>query len=507
MKYLVYIIIACLTIHSSIAQKAPKREMRAVWIATVENIDWPSSQGLSSEAQQKEMISLLDLVQAWHLNTVVFQVRPAADAFYSSQIEPWSQWLTGQQGKAPDPYYDPLEFAISECRKRGLDIHVWLNPYRAIRDTTNFAGAADHITNKHPDWLLTYGSTVYFDPGLPQARDHIARVVSDIVRRYDIDGVHMDDYFYPYRIAGKDFPDDRSFETYHGEFTRAQKDDWRRNNVDLIIRQVRDSIKAIKPWVAFGISPFGVWRNQDKDPGGSATKAGQTCYDDLYSDVLKWQKEGWIDYVVPQLYWQIGMKVADYKVLALWWNNNTFGCPTYIGQAIYRINRRSKTRAWRSSEEIIRQIDLNRSLSNIKGNMMFSAKYLRSNPARLKQKLLRKVFQMQALTPVNPRIASVIPDLPMNPSQSVMKDTIILSWENGINTKNFILYKFRKGKTVDISNPENIYTITQDPFVKISVGSETKPSKYFYMVTSESMTNTESEPVSFPVTDTAKHKK
>jgi uncharacterized lipoprotein YddW (UPF0748 family) len=497
MRLLVFSVIMISLFAATGAQDNPKREMRAVWIATVENIDWPSSPTLSVDIQQKEMTSLLNLVKEYNLNTVVFQIRPAADAFYNSALEPWSQWLTGQQGKAPDPFYDPLEFVIRECRKRGLDIHVWLNPYRAIRDTAFHATSPDHITNTHPELLLTYGTTRYFDPGLPPTRSHMACVVSDIVRRYDIDAIHMDDYFYPYRIAGIRFPDDNSFALYHGEFNTGQRDDWRRNNVDLIIKQLHDSIKAIKPWVEFGISPFGVWRNADKDPSGSATKAGQTNYDDLFADVLKWQKEGWIDYVTPQLYWQIGMPAADYAVLADWWNRNTYGCPLYIGQAFYRIDQKSPVKAWRSSGEIIKQINLNRTLSNIKGSMFFSAKYLRTNPLRLKQKLLKKLYRYSALPPANERITAVTPDLPANATIHVLNDTIRLAWEKGSNTKNFIIYKFRKGRTTDLSNPENIFSVTADTTVKIKINPKTRLPRYYYVITSQSQTKIESEPVVF----------
>jgi len=363
------------------SQSPPIREMRAVWIATVENIDWPSSPHLSTTDQKREMIELLDLIKEHRLNTVIFQIRPSADAFYRSALEPWSVWLTGVQGKAPDPFYDPLEFTISECRKRGLDIHVWLNPYRAIRDTARYKAVPNHITQMHPEWFLVYGNTMYFDPGLPETRDHVCRVVTDIVKRYDIDAVHMDDYFYPYRIARTNFPDDSSFALYKGPFTDQQRDDWRRNNVDLIIRQLHDSIRALKPWVEFGISPFGVWRNAEIDPEGSDTRAGQTNYDDLFADILKWQKEGWIDYVVPQIYWHIGFNVADYSILAKWWNENAYDCPLYIGQAFYRIDKKSEIKSWRSSKEILRQITLNRRQVNIDGSMFFSAKYLRSDPA------------------------------------------------------------------------------------------------------------------------------
>jgi uncharacterized lipoprotein YddW (UPF0748 family) len=479
-------------------QDCPKREMRAVWIATVENIDWPSSPGLTVAAQKQEMITLLDLVKDYRLNTVILQIRPAADAFYPSPFEPWSQWLTGKQGMAPDPWYDPLAFTIEECRKRGLDIHVWLNPYRAIRDTANHNTAADHVTKTHPEWFITYGTTRYFDPALPQTRDHVARVVSDIVRRYDIDAIHMDDYFYPYRIAGIDFPDDSSFAAFHGEFSDGQRDDWRRQNVDLIIRQLHDSIRAIKPNVAFGISPFGVWRNVATDPKGSETRAGQTNYDDLFADILKWQREGWIDYVAPQLYWNIGMPVADYAVLVEWWNRNTFDCPLYIGQAFYRIDPESPVKAWRSSREIVKQIRLNRTYTHISGSMFFSAKYLRTNPLKLKQQLTRKVYQQPALPPVNPRIDPVIPAIPAGLGITARNDSIELYWEKSMNAKNYLVYKLKKGSPALLSGAEAVFCITPDTSVTIKANSKTRLSRYFYAVTSQSITNIESEPVYSP---------
>jgi uncharacterized lipoprotein YddW (UPF0748 family) len=476
-------------------QDPPKREMRAVWIATVENIDWPSSPGITVEFQKREMIALLDLVKENNLNTVILQIRPAADAFYPSPFEPWSQWLTGKQGRAPDPWYDPLVFTIEECRKRGLDIHVWLNPYRAIRDTANHNTAPDHITRTHPEWFVTYGTTRYFDPALPQTRDHLARVVCDIVRRYDIDAIHMDDYFYPYRIAGVDFPDDSSFAAFHGEFSEGQREDWRRHNVDLIIKQLHDSIKSIKPYVAFGISPFGVWRNIARDPTGSNTRAGQTNYDDLFADILKWQREGWIDYVAPQLYWHIGMQVADYATLADWWSRNTFGCALYIGQAFYRLDPKSSVKAWRSSKEIVKQIRLNRTYPNIAGSMFFSAKYLINNPLKLKQQLKRKVYQLPALPPVNPRIETVIPTIPAGLTVGVRNDSIELFWEKSRNAKNYIVYKFRKGEPAMLSHPKAVFCVTSDTTVFFQVNAKTRLSRYDYAVTSQSSTNAESEPV------------
>ena len=486
------------------SQDHPKREMRAVWIATVANIDWPSSDSLPVEVQQKEMIELLELVKIYHMNTVVFQIRPCADAFYLSPYEPWSKWLMGEQGKAPEPFYDPLEFAIKECRKRGIDIHVWLNPYRALRDTTGEDSMADHITNTHPEWFLNYGNTKYFNPGLPETRDFVARVVSDVVRRYDIDAIHMDDYFYPYRIPKVDFPDDKTFAEYSRGFASDKRDDWRRDNVDLIIKQIHDSMRVIKPWVEFGISPFGVWRNIEKDPTGSKTQAGQTNYDDLFADILKWQKEGWIDYVVPQLYWHIGKKVADYEVLADWWSKNSYGCPVYIGQAPYRIDKKSKDKPWRKSKELIRQIELNRNYPNITGSMYFSAKFMRKNPLGIKEKLLKKSFKYPSLTPVNSKIASVVPGVPKDASLLTSTGNIQLSWNTTGNTKSFVIYKFPKGKKASLDNAENIFLTTSETSVSFTLDKKTNPDKYYYMITSLSYSNMESAPVHFNQTGNIK---
>jgi uncharacterized lipoprotein YddW (UPF0748 family) len=477
-------------------QYHPKTEMRAVWIATVNNIDWPSKPGLTTEEQKKEMTTLLDIFTSYNLNTVIFQVRPAADAFYPSAIEPWSWWLTGEQGKAPEPVYDPLAFMIGECRKRGLDIHVWLNPYRAVTDTANIV-SANHITNIHPEWFLTYGKTVYFDPGLPQTSDHVSRVVGDIVRRYDIDAVHMDDYFYPYRIAGKEFPDDSSFSKYPNGFNPGDKENWRRENVNRIIRQISDTIKKIKPWVEFGISPFGVWRNRDKDALGSDTKAGQTNYDDLYADILLWQKQGWIDYVVPQIYWHIGFDVADYEVLSDWWSRNTYGCRLYIGQAPYRINSKAAAREWRSSAQIIRQVQMNRTIPLVSGSVYFSAKVLKANPLHLKEKLTRVLYRYPALPPSNKKIDPLFPDLPAETELTLKGDSICFSWTGGENTKKFVIYKLRKNKPADLNDPANIFHVTSDTMFSAPARRKNDPGRYYYMVSSVSRTNIESDPVFF----------
>lgn len=479
------------------AGKTPKREMRAVWIATVANIDWPSKQSLSTEEQKAEMIAILDAVKAYNMNTVIFQVRPDADALYSSKLEPWSEWLTGKQGVAPDPWYDPLQFTIDECRKRGLDIHVWLNPYRAVQNIDKGKSSPGHVSNTHPDWMLTYGNKKYFDPGIPEVRDHVAGVVGDLVRRYDIDAIHMDDYFYPYKIEGTEFPDDGSFRQYGGNFGPEKKDDWRRNNVDLIIKQIHDTIKSIKPTVEFGISPFGVWRNKKNDPEGSETWAGVSNYDDLYANILKWQYEKWIDYVTPQLYWYIGKEVADYAILAKWWAAHSYGCNIYSGQAIYLIDQQSKDPAWRTSGEITKQLTLNRKLPEIKGSMFYSAKFLNKNPLSLKENLLKEHYRFPALTPENPLVTPVKPGKPLDPVIEKDGQNIVLSWQKGENNSMFVVYQFKKLQRKKISKPDKIISVTSYQKLLLTAENGYNPSRFRYVVTALSPTHAESEPIKF----------
>lgn len=497
MKYILAIILVASGMATLSAKEYPKREMRAAWIATVENIDWPSTSQLSTEEQKAEMVSLLDSVKAYNMNAVVFQIRPDADALYASELEPWSEWLTGKQGQAPDPWYDPLQFTIDECRKRGLDVHVWLNPYRAIQNTDKTKAAPNHVVNTHPEWILTYGKKKYFDPGIPAVRNHVANVVSDIVRRYDIDAIHFDDYFYPYKIAGSEFPDEKSFNRFRGNFSPSEKENWRRDNVDLIIKQLHDSIKSIKPSVEFGISPFGVWRNKKNDPEGSETRAGVTNYDDLYADILKWQKEKWIDYVTPQLYWYIGKEVADYAILARWWADHSYGCHIYSGQALYLLDPDSKDLSWRTSDEISKQLTLNRSIPEIKGSMFFSAKFLRKNPLSVKEKLLQNHYQYPALTPVNPLIEPVIPACPTEPILQKEGKDVVLSWQKQENNTLFVVYCFKRFHRKNIAQPDKILSVTSYQKLLLTATKGYKPSRYRYVVTALSPTHTESEPVTF----------
>jgi uncharacterized lipoprotein YddW (UPF0748 family) len=388
-----------------LAQTKSKPEFRGVWIASVDNIDWPLKGMTNPDSQRAEFIRQLDMHKANGMNAVIVQVRPSADAFYPSQYEPWSQWLTGVQGKPPSPYYDPLEFMIAETHKRGMEFHAWCNPYRADFKIGESSIAPNHVTKTHPEWFLTYGDKKYFDPSSKQVQNFVVKVIADIVHRYDVDAIHMDDYFYPYRITGKEFPDEAA---YQRSGSTLNKDDWRRSNVDSIIKMLSIQIKKEKPWVQFGISPFSVWRNNDKDPRGSDSKAGQTNYDDLYADILLWLKEKWVDYVAPQLYLEIGHDKIDYAKMIEWWSKNSYGRNLYIGLGIYRSGSNS---AWKNPNELPNQIKLLRKYPNVQGSIYFSSKSFNNNPNGWCDSLRNNYYKEPALLPV-------MNWLPKNPKQS-----------------------------------------------------------------------------------------
>lgn len=382
------LLIAAITLFSQ-----NQSEFRAVWIATVDNIDWPTKGNYNSDSQKQEFIRILDMHQRNGINAVIAQIRPATDAFYPSPYEPWSEWLTGKQGTPPVPYYDPLQFMIEETHKRGMEFHAWCNPYRAVFDLAKSTIAPTHITRIHPEWFLNYGDKKYFDPGNKDAQQFVVKVIRDVVSRYAVDAIHFDDYFYPYRIAGKEFPDSGSYSKYGNGLT---KDDWRRSNVDSVILFLSKAIKEENKTCRFGISPFGVWRNLDKDPEGSATQAGQTNYDDLYADILLWLKMGWIDYVAPQLYWEFGQPRAPYEVLLDWWSKHTYGKHCYIGLAPYRANSNP---AWRDKTQLPRQIQALRNTPNIQGMIFFSSKSFATNPNGWSDSLRLNYFAQPAAIP------------------------------------------------------------------------------------------------------------
>lgn len=473
MKLIIYIPFLLLSsffiAHSSSAQ--PKYEFRAAWIATVDNIDWPSKKGLSTAQQQQEFMQLLDMLKQTGMNAVVVQIRPCADAFYPSPYEPWSEWLTGQQGVAPNPYYDPLAFMIAETHRRGMEFHGWFNPYRAVFNTKTSSIASNSPTRLHPEWFLTYGDKKYFDPGLPEVRNYVTRIIRDVIARYDIDAVHFDDYFYPYRIEGKEFPDQHSY-TLYGK--NLSKDDWRRSNVDSIIVQLNSAIKSIKPYVKFGISPFGIWRNKDKDVNGSDTHGGQTNYDDLYADILLWLKNGWIDYVAPQLYWEQGHKLADYNTLIDWWSKHAYGKHVYIGHGIYRAGT---NKAWSNKSEIPNQLNLLHQYTTIQGSVYFNTRSFITNASAWKDSLQYNQYKYQALIPAMPWIDSIIPPKPQ--VQVVTKgDSCLLTITQPVNSeciRKIVVYAFNTlDEKSNHQNPKYIYKIihAEGNTTQISISEE-----------------------------------
>jgi uncharacterized lipoprotein YddW (UPF0748 family) len=394
-----------------------------VWIATVQNIDWPSEPGLSTRQQQQELIEMLDRAVQLRLNAIILQVRPAADAMYASPYEPWSEYLTGKMGRAPDPYYDPLEFAVNEAHRRGLELHAWFNPYRAHHPSGRSAPSSTHISVTHPELVKRYGSMLWMDPGEPAVRERTLAVVLDVVKRYDIDGVHIDDYFYPYiekdrRGNNIDFPDGPSWRRYQKSGGTLTRGDWRRANVDSLIHQVYVGIKAIKPWVKFGISPFGVWR-----PGYPPITQGKfDSYAELYGDSRKWILNGWADYFTPQLYWPIDRPDLSYPVLLQWWvEQNAKGRHIWPGNYVDKVT--GTPTGW-LAEEILNQIALTRAQSGATGNVYFSMQTLMRDGDNLPRKLISGPYANKALIPASPWLDSVPP---LSPIVRVGSDPATLS--------------------------------------------------------------------------------
>ncbi|AJF64260.1 hypothetical protein SVTN_07365 [Streptomyces vietnamensis] len=354
------------------------REFRGMWLATVANRDWPSRAGLTAEQQRAELLRHLDTAVERRLNTVVLQVRPTADALWPSPYEPWAQYLTGTQGR--DPGWDPLGTAVDEAHARGLELHAWFNPYRVANHTDPGRLAAGHPARLHPEWVLPYGGKLYYNPGLPEVRSFVQDAMLDALRRYEIDAVHWDDYFYPYPVAGQVFADDEAYARYGGDF--PDRASWRRNNTDLLVSEMSVRIKETRKHTAFGISPFGVWRNIATDPEGSDTRAGVQTYDDLYADTRKWIREGWIDHVIPQLYWNIGLPVADYAKLLPWWDAvvRDTGVGLYIGEALYKAGDPAQPAAWQDPRELSRHLELARRYPSVGGHCFFSAKEVAADP-------------------------------------------------------------------------------------------------------------------------------
>ncbi len=390
---------------------SPQREFRAAWVATVANIDWPSKRGLSSAEQQQELIAILDRAVELNLNAIIFQVRPHCDALYASELEPWSEYLTGTMGQPPQPFYDPLEFAVAEAHRRGLELHAWFNPYRALHPGSKGELAATHVSNTKPHIVRKYGKHLWLDPGEADSVEHNVAVILDVVKRYDVDGIHFDDYFYPYQIKDDDkklvpFPDDRSWQQAQAAGNTLDRDDWRRQNVDRLIHRLADEIHKAKPHVKFGISPFGIWR-----PGYPPQIKGFDAYASLYADAKKWWNEGWVDYLTPQLYWKIEKTSQSYPVLMQWWHEqNRQQRHLWIGNYTSRVAL-EELGNWTPSE-ITRQIELTRAHPGATGNVHFSMKALMDDSRGMAAALKDGPYCKPALVPASPWLRDESPMLP-----------------------------------------------------------------------------------------------
>jgi len=414
------------------------RQLRGMWLTTVYNIDWPSRPGLDAETVKAEYRGWLDLAQRLNHNAIFVHIRPSGDAFWPSPYAPWSNWLTGRlDGSSPG--WDPLEYIIAEAHARNLEFHAWFNPYRGTQSTRQGGAGSDpkllapnHPLRLHPEWSVVYpvgtnGSRLYFNPGIPDARRFVEDSMLDAVARYDVDGVHFDDFFYPYQEADQDFNDAATFATYGKGF--ATKGDWRRDNVNKLVQEMSRRIKALKPWVKFGISPFGIWRNSATDKLGSPTR-GLQSYDEIFADTRLWVKQGWLDYIVPQLYWHIGFGVADYAKLLPWWANQVAGTRVqlYIGQADYRIGEKG---AWSNAAELDRQLTLNEKYG-VSGSIHFAANDVRADRLGAVTRYRNAHYGGPALVPT----MAHLPTSPLAAPTTVAarrdaKGAVTLTWRGG----------------------------------------------------------------------------
>lgn len=392
---------------------APMREFRAAWVATVGNIDWPSKPGLPVEQQKAELRLILDKAVELRLNAIIFQVRPSCDALYKSDIEPWSEYLTGKMGKAPAPNYDPLKYAVDEAHARGLELHAWFNPYRAGHPNAKSPISSGHVSRKHPSMVRKYGKYLWLDPSDPAVQNYTTRVILDVVKRYDIDGVHLDDYFYPYKEKNArgetlEFPDERNWRAYQKRGGKLDRSEWRRGHVNKLMERLGKEIKAQKKWVKFGISPFGIWR-----PGHPPQIKGLDAYEQLYADARLWLAKGWVDYLAPQLYWAIAPPEQSYPVLLDWWHGqNEMKRAIFPGSALTRVGN-----LWKA-EEIVRQFQLARK-SPTPGYICWNMTSLMKNPDDLQRKLVQSINSVPALVPRFewiPGAAPAKPDLLVNPT-------------------------------------------------------------------------------------------
>ncbi|MCK5775437.1 MAG: family 10 glycosylhydrolase [Bacteroidales bacterium] len=527
--------------------RLPKHEMRGAWVATLVNIDWPSKKGTSVRSQKNEYVELLDSLESLNMNTVLFQVRPHGDAFYKSEFEPWSEYLTGTQGKAPGDSldsYDPLQFLIEETHKRGMEFHAWANPYRITAYSDLSRLDSSHVYFKHPEWFVKHtDGRYYMIPGVKESQKFVLDVVKELVGNYDIDALHFDDYFYQYPDSktGKNIDDSVQYVQYQAEFdsitgvrtdtlkietgdtveykiTEVKREfdnlhDWRRNNVNQMVEAVYNTIKETKPWVKFGISPFGIYRNKTEDyPNGSDTKA-TTNYFELYADVLLWLDKGWLDYITPQIYWRNDHTKASFTVLNEWWGKQDLGkAKLFIGQGIYRVGSPDfqKYDFWKTTDGLLNQVELIRANKAAEGSMFFSAKYFMTNPLNINQDLGRELYSRPAIAPVyaDAKINTQVVDTIL--ASGNKNEGIKLQWKDLTegNIRYYLVYRFEGEEIGDMTVANNIvakvagYGVNQ-VYVDAPVS---RWKKYTYVVTSVDRFNVESE-ASAPITVKAKRNK
>ena len=472
------------------AAAQPKREFRGAWIQCVNG----QFQGLSTETMQQTMSYQLDELQKDGVNAIIFQVRPECDALYASNLEPWSRFLTGQQGKAPSPYWDPLQWMIDQCHARGMELHAWINPYRAkTKGTTSLS--VNHVAVKHPERCFDYDGLTILNPGIAENRDFICEVARDIVTRYDGDGIPMDDYFYPYPVAGVSIPDEALFRQNNNGIQNIG--DWRRHNVNLFIKQFYETVHQAKPWVKVGISPFGIYRNKKNSEIGSNTNGLQN-YDELYADVLLRENNGWLDYCVPQLYWEIGNKAADYDTLIRWWAQYASARPLYIGEDIERTVKAPHPQNPGRHQQEAKQV-LHDQLPAVKGTVLWYAKAAVDNTGNYGTVLRDYFWRYPALQPSMPFIDSKAPKKPRSVKPVWTADGYILFWTApsgkkwGDEVRQYVIYRFNKGEAVSLDDPSKIIAITKDTFYKLPYTNG--QTQYTYVVTALDRMQNESKPV------------
>ncbi|MFC5480912.1 family 10 glycosylhydrolase [Massilia suwonensis] len=483
--------------HADTTSLSPKRELRGVWISTHLSLDWPN-RTQTPDQQRAALSAILDHNLATGMNAAFLQVRSQSDAMYPSELEPWSYYLTNNQGSAPAPSWDPLQFAIDESRKRGLEFHAWINPYRAVANTateTNTAQyAANHVSRTHPEWMLQVGTVKILNPGLAAVREHVTKVIMDIVERYDVDGIHFDDYFYPAGTINDDAAyaaDPRGFPA-----TTAGRADWRRDNINLLIAGVNERIRAVKPWVKFGVSPSGIYRSSSDPAVGSPTSSGASQhYLSNFADTRGWLREGWVDYLAPQVYWYIGQAGSDYKLLVPWWNENAFGRHMYIGIADYKMG----TTGWTDPKQVANQIALNRAQGHVAGQIHFRHAFLQANPLGYRTDLQQNVYQRPALVPAMPWKSTVAPLAPSGLSASQGENALVLSWTGADardeleKVRQFAVYR-SADRTIDIEAPRNLLGVTHGTANAYADTKVEAGQYYYYTVTALNRLSNESAP-------------